>query len=66
MAGSGQEAITEGLEWSGGLPGGPVVFGRPSQRAGSGGEALPEGREAYPDSREAFPEGQEACPEGQE
>ena len=51
MAGSGQEALSEGLEClvgphggSGGPPSGPIVVGTPSRRVGSSRKAFPVGR----------------------
>ena len=43
-AGSGEEALLEGQEWSGGPSRGLGVVSRLSQRAGSGQNALPKGR----------------------
>ena len=48
---SGWAAFQEFREWSGGLPGGSGVVGRPSRRSASGQEALPEVRETLPEDR---------------
>ena len=45
MSGSGREALPDGLEWSGGHPGCPGVFWRPSIMPDSGREFLPNVRE---------------------
>ena len=43
-AGRGWEALPEDWEWSGGPAKGPGVVGRPTQRVGTGREAITEGR----------------------
>ena len=63
---SGQEALPENREWSGGSPGESGVFGKPFWRAGSVWEALMEwsggpsrGLGVAGSGREALPEGRE-------
>ena len=57
MSGSGRDALQDVWKWSGGLPGCPEVFGRPSLLYGSFREALPDvgsGRESLRDVRECL------------
>ena len=45
MSGSGREALPVVREWSGGPPGCPEVFGRPSRMSGSAREYLSDVKE---------------------
>ena len=56
MSGSGQEALPDFHEWSGGRPKCPGVVGWPSQMSGSSRETLPDVRE--------YSEGPPGCPGG--
>ena len=61
MSGSGQEALPNVREWSGGPPGCPGVVGMSSQMSGSGQESLSDVREALPDVR-VWSRGPPGCP----
>ena len=65
MSGNGREALPEVREWSGGLPKGLEVVGRPSRRSGSGREALQEVQQVERHTRTSE-SGQEALPEVRE